>query len=97
LAADNYAAVARKYAQAVVAGDILTCKWVQRACQRQLNDLTKFESKAGPYQFNPKLTDKDGREFHPADILCGFIDRPPHVKDRWQVRRSSWRLGRCSS
>ena len=80
MAADNYAAVARKYAQAVVAGDILTCKWVQRACQRQLNDLAKFKGKASPYQFNPKLTDKDGREFHPADNLCAFIERLPHVK-----------------
>jgi phage terminase large subunit-like protein len=76
----SYAAVARKYAQAVVAGDILTCKWVQRACQRQLNDLAKFKGKASPYQFNPKLTDKDGREFHPADNLCAFIERLPHVK-----------------
>ena len=76
----NYSEAARKYAQAVVAGDILTCKWVQRACQRQLNDLAKFKGKASPYQFNPKLTDKDGREFHPADNLCAFIERLPHVK-----------------
>ena len=80
MATENYVDVARKYAQAVVAGDILTCKWVQRACQRQLNDLAKFKGKASPYQFNPKLTDKDGREFRPADNLCAFIERLPHVK-----------------
>ena len=46
MAESNYVAVARQYAQAVVAGEILTCKWVQRACQRQLNDLASFKGKA---------------------------------------------------
>ena len=76
----EYVIASKRYAEAVVAGDIMTCKWVQRACQRQLNDLAKFKGKASPYQFNPKLTDKDGREFHPADNLCAFIERLPHVK-----------------
>jgi phage terminase large subunit-like protein len=77
---ENYATAAKRYAEAVVAGDILTCSWVQRACKRQLNDLAKFKGKASPYRFNPKLTDKDGRSFAPADNLCGFIERLPHVK-----------------
>ncbi len=76
----SYNAVARAYAEQVVAGEILACRWVQRACQRQLDDLAKFKGKASSYLFNPKLTDKDGREFRPADNLCAFIERLPHVK-----------------
>ena len=53
---------------------------MQRACQRQLDDLAKFKGKASPYNFNPKLADKDGRSFYPADNLCAFIERLPHVK-----------------
>lgn len=68
--ASNYAATAKRYAEQVVAGEILACRWVQRACQRQLDDLAKFKGKASPYLFNPKLTDKDGRSFQPADNLC---------------------------
>ena len=78
--AKNYAATAKHYAEAVVAGSIPACRWVQLACQRQLNDLVKFKGKASPYRFNPKLTDRDGRRFHPADNLCAFIERLPHVK-----------------
>ena len=74
------AKIARQYAEQVVAGEILACRWVQLACQRQLNDLARFKGKASPYRFNPKLTDRDGRGFHPADNLCAFIERLPHVK-----------------
>ncbi len=77
---ENYAAVAKQYAEAVVEGEILSCHWVQLACKRQLNDLTKFKGKASPYRFNPTLKDKNGRSFAPADNLCGFIERLPHVK-----------------
>jgi phage terminase large subunit-like protein len=80
MATTNYAAVARQYAQAVVAGEILSCRWVQAACQRQLDDLARFKGKASPFQFNPKLRDREGRTFHPADNLCAFIERLPHVK-----------------
>ncbi|CAM8633554.1 COG4626 Phage terminase-like protein, large subunit [Burkholderiales bacterium] len=76
----NYSEVARQYAEQVVAGEILACRWVQRACQRQLDDLARFKGKASPYRFNPKLTDKVGRSFLPADNLCAFIERLPHVK-----------------
>lgn len=39
------AKIARQYAEQVVAGEILACQWVQRACQRQLDDLAKFKGK----------------------------------------------------
>ena len=80
MATSNYVTVARLYAEAVVAGEILACRWVTQACQRQLDDLVRFKGKASPYQFNPKLRDREGRTFLPADNLCAFIERLPHVK-----------------
>jgi phage terminase large subunit-like protein len=74
------AKIAREYAEQVLAGEILACRWVQLACQRQLHDLARFKGKASPWRFNPKLTDRDGRSYHPADNLCAFIERLPHVK-----------------
>lgn len=80
MAARNYAAIARQYAESVVAGGTPACRWVQLACQRQLNDLAKFRGKGSPYRFNPKLTDRTGKAYYPADNLCAFIERLPHVK-----------------
>ncbi|MER2554704.1 MAG: terminase TerL endonuclease subunit [Thauera sp.] len=76
----NYAAIARRYAEAVVGGEIAACKWVRLACQRQLDDLKRFQGRNPPYRFNPRLTDKLGRSFQPADNLCAFVERLPHVK-----------------
>jgi phage terminase large subunit-like protein len=80
MTAASYVARARQYAEAVVAGDIPACRWLQRACQRQLDDLARFKGKGSPYRFNPKLTDRTGKTFAPADNLCAFIERLPHVK-----------------
>ncbi len=77
---DSHAITAIHYAEAVVAGDIVACRWVKQACQRQLNDLARFKGKGSPYLFNPKLTDHSGRSFYPANNLCAFIERLPHVK-----------------
>ncbi len=75
-----YTKTAKDYAEAVAAGEISACRWVQMACRRQLDDLARFKGKASPYQFNPKLHDREGRAFQPADNLCAFIERLPHVK-----------------
>ena len=75
-----YALSAKRYAEAVVAKEILACEWVQKACQRQLDDLVRFKRKSSPYQFNPELVDRYGRPYRPADNLCAFIERLPHVK-----------------
>jgi phage terminase large subunit-like protein len=80
MAPRNYAAVARQYARDVVAGRISTCKWARQACQRQLDDLERFKGPGSAYRFNPKLTDKSGKAFTPADNLCAFIERLAHVK-----------------
>jgi hypothetical protein len=42
------AKIAMQYAEQVVAGEILACRWVQRACQQQLDDLAKFRGKVSP-------------------------------------------------
>ena len=44
MATETYSTMARHYDEAVVAGNILTCGWVQRPCKRQLNDLAKFKA-----------------------------------------------------
>ena len=76
----SYTTTARQCAKAVVTGKISTGKWVRLACQRQLDDLERFRGKKSPYRFNPKLTDKQGRSFQPADNLGAFVERLPHVK-----------------
>ncbi len=80
MSTSRYATAARRYAEAVVDGEIPACRWVQLACRRQLDDLARFKGKASLYRFNPKLTDREGRSFQPADNLCAFIERLPHVK-----------------
>jgi phage terminase large subunit-like protein len=77
---NSYTRIAHNYAQSVVEGAVPACHWVRRACQRQLDDLLRLKGKASPYQFNPKLRDREGRAFHPADNLCAFVERLPHVK-----------------
>jgi len=80
MAKPSYTAVARRYAEAVVAGDIPAGRWVRLACRRQIDDLARFKGKGSPFRFNPALTDRAGRPFTPADNVCGFIERLPHVK-----------------
>jgi len=80
MAVSTYAVTAKLYAESVIAGDVPACRWVKLACQRQLNDLARFKGKSSPYRFNPKLTDRTGKAFAPADNLCAFIERLPHVK-----------------
>lgn len=80
MAVRHYTTMARRYAEAVIGGDIAACQWVRLACQRQLDDLARFKGKDSPYRFNPVLVDKQGRRFQPADNLCAFVERLPHVK-----------------
>jgi phage terminase large subunit-like protein len=76
----SYATIARQYAKDVVVGKIMTCKWGQRACERQLVDLNRFKGKDSRNRFNPKLTKKNGWAFQPADNLYAFIERLHLVK-----------------
>ncbi len=74
----NYTSIAKDYAESVVAGTIPACKHLIAACQRQLNDLARLDGKK--LRFNPVLEDSSGRKFRPADNVCAFIERLPHVK-----------------
>ncbi len=76
----KYTEIARRYAESVVKGDTLACKWVKKACQRQIDDWQRFKGRTSPYRFNPLLTDALGRKYRPADNLCAFVELLPHIK-----------------
>lgn len=76
----RYTEIAQRYAQSVVAGEIAANRWVQRACQRQLADLARWTGPDRLDQFNPRLRHASGKTYRPADNVCAFIERMPHVK-----------------
>lgn len=91
----DYAAIALEYAQAVVDGREVACRWVRLACQRHLRDLQREEANdpAFPYAFNPLLTrELTGKEYRPADHVCYFAELMPHVKGDWAARQEKIRL-----
>jgi hypothetical protein len=59
---------------------LTACRWVRLACQRQIDDLTRFKERSSPYRFNPVLTDAGGLRYRPADRACAFMARLCHVK-----------------
>jgi phage terminase large subunit-like protein len=69
----SYADVALRYAQQVITGEILACKWVKLACQRQLDDLARQGTKEFPYIFDEAR----------ANRVCRFMEGLPHVKGKW--------------
>lgn len=75
----DHVAEALEYGQQVLAGEIDACKWVKAACQRQVDDLERWQSDdAWPYAWQPEL----------ADRAIRFIEMLPHVKDG-----KGWRAG----
>jgi len=67
----DHVAEAIEYAQQVLAGEIPACKWVKAACQRQLDDLERWQGDASwPYEWRPDL----------ADRAIRFIELFPHIK-----------------
>lgn len=69
----QYVNAALAYARAVVAGDLVACKWVKLACQRQLDDLEREPSADWPWVFD------EARASRP----CAFIELLPHIKGKW--------------
>jgi hypothetical protein len=65
----EYLARALGYARDVVAGRVQACSFVKAACQRQLEDLKRFEGDK-VFEFVPKH----------AGHICRFIENLPHVK-----------------
>ena len=68
-----YVDAALAYARAVVAGDLVACKWVKLACQRQLDDLAREPSADWPWVFDVTR----------AERPCAFIELLPHIKGKW--------------
>lgn len=64
---------ANQYISGVLSGDILACKYVRLACQRQLDDLDRAKTKDFPYRFDEAS----------AERICQFIECLPHVKGKW--------------
>ena len=65
-----YVRIAKKYARDVVSGRIPACKWVRLSCQRQIDDLERWQRKSDKYHFSTEA----------ATIACAFIEELPHVK-----------------
>jgi phage terminase large subunit-like protein len=64
----DYAAIATQYAEDVVAGKILACKWTILACQRHLRDLAKSRAGVFDYVWRPEK----------ASRACYFIEGLPY-------------------
>ncbi|MGB1215880.1 MAG: terminase large subunit [Pikeienuella sp.] len=75
----SYIEAARKYAEDVVSGVIPACRYVQQACQRQLDDLA---SPPAGYQFDAEK----------AERVCAFVELCPHVKGELARRGETIRL-----
>ena len=69
----KYVDAALAYARAVVAGEIVACKWTRLACQRQLDDLVREDGDTWPWVFD---VDRAARP-------CEFIELLPHIKGKW--------------
>lgn len=83
----SFAERATRYAEQVVAGDVVACQYVIQACQRHLDDLKRQDTDEFPYAFNPLMQDSNGVEYYPAERICKFIELLPHVKGKWARER----------
>ena len=90
----SFAEIATDYATEVVEGKIVACKWHRLACERHLNDLKRPESKSFPFEWNPELTDIEGRVYRPAERVCKFAELMPHIKGDWAARGQLIKLER---
>jgi len=90
----SFAEIATDYATEVVEGKIVACRWHRLACERHLNDLKRPESKSFPFEWNPELTDIEGRVYRPADRVCKFAELMPHIKGDWAARGQLIKLER---
>jgi len=70
---------ARSYAQRVIAGEIIACKWARLACERFLRDLESQADPSWPYEL-------DESEKGDGHRVCVFAQMLPHVKGDWARR-----------
>jgi len=80
----TYPNVARavEYAEGVIAGKILACRWVRLACERHVADLERWKGPSAPFYFDAKA----------ADRVCDIIQHFPHIKGDWAMNRQRLEL-----
>jgi phage terminase large subunit-like protein len=69
--ARDYVSVADAYVDDVLAGRIVACGWLVKACQRYIR--MRNSPSSGGFSFS---------ETHANDV-CRFVERLPHVEGRW--------------
>lgn len=80
--ARDYDGIAAEYVRQVLAGQILACKWVQLACQRQLSDFKKQGDPDYPWRYQPELGIR----------VCRFVEMLRHTKGKWARNRETIKL-----
>jgi phage terminase large subunit-like protein len=88
----DFGAIAAAYVADVLAGRVLTCRWVRLACERHERDLARSAAGELPYVFNPELVDGKGKAYRPAQRVCAFAELMPHIKGDWAARGERIRL-----
>lgn len=73
---------AHKYAQDIVKGKILACRYIKQAAQRHLDDLKAAKKKGCRWDYDPAK----------ADYVCRFIEMLPHVRGRWAAQKRLLKL-----
>jgi phage terminase large subunit-like protein len=77
--AADFVGTATGYAQAVVKGKIVACKWVKLACKKHLDELKASRRRVFPYYFDPDAANK----------VCTFLSLMPHTKGKWARKRET--------
>lgn len=72
-AINRHCASAQEYMLGVLSGEVVACKWVRLAVERQVADLERQGDADWPWIFD---TDKASRP-------CEFIELLPHIKGKW--------------
>lgn len=76
---------ADKYIEQVKKGDIIVCKWIQKAIQRHLDDLKKAKKKDFPYFFSPTHAQNAIEAFELQRLAFGEHTDEPFVLMPWQA------------
>jgi phage terminase large subunit-like protein len=72
----DYVGIANQYAADVQNGEVVACRWVKLACERQSRDLKRAEADLGwSYVWS---------ESHAVEA-CHFIEQLPHVEGKWET------------
>lgn len=82
LRARDYAGIARRYAEDVVAGGIVASRLTKLACQRHLRDLERQGAPGFPYRFDVAA----------AMRACARVESLPHIKGKWARKKEYIRL-----